>query len=625
MSTLLALLATTLPSAAVAQPLPADGFVIHADRIVVDEASVRGEGSVRAVLLGGAIEAARFDLALDGSGAIIEQGRWDHPDGRLSFQRLELSAEGMVRLDGAELSLCGCEGDHQPWSVRAWRVRVEPERGAVFVGGVLRVAGCPLLLIPAGVLPLGPRRSGLLAPRVGWTPDGLELGQPVYLTLGSSADWTLEPIWRQERGFRLGNELRWAQQGGSGELSVVGGWDAEESALRGMFDIEHGYVDRDLRVAASGSWASDMRYRDDFELDFTRRQQSFHELRSTVGLGPVRIEHDLFQADADELLGVAQPVEQRLLGLVYSRPAMDAGPISPLAWLDLELGGTGYELFEPSDLTLRAWGGLGLRAGRPVGPLETEALILGQGGLFGFAPAPRSPGAAAPAEGGRQAGLEGDLRAEARAVLPMWADHGRWRHLLRPGLVVGGGVSAAQDIPTGWSPRVEELPLWSVGPTVESRWLSSTAAPIHLRLEAPWSDEGLAPRAQAWWSEGPWWGSLQASGRWQPGDAPNGGFAWLEAGRRAEALSVAAGWVAVQDAGDADQISARLAWRLPLGADRWEPRARARWSLADAAFVEQHLGLYFASRCDCLGVELGATWAEDREWPTMGVRLDLGR
>jgi hypothetical protein len=160
---------------------------------------------------------------------------------------------------------------------------------------------------------------------------------------------------------------------------------------------------------------------------------------------------------------------------------------------------------------------------------------------------------------------------------------------------------------------------------VESRWLSSTGVPLELRAELPWSDLGLAPGVQAWWSRGPWWGSLQGSATWQPGSAPEQGLAWLEAGHQGDALRVSGGVLALQEADVGNQLSARIAWQLPLGADRWQPRARARWSIADAAFVERHLGLYFASRCDCLGFEVGATWAEDREWPDFGLRVDLGR
>ncbi len=609
------LLAGLLLSAAASaqEPAPEAELKLEADRIVVGAEGVSGEGSVRAVLQGGTLEAERFEVALDGSGAVLEDGLWRHPDGQLAFGRLEILEDGTVRMDGAELSLCACEGDRQLWSVQARRVRVERERSAVFVGGLLRIGGCPVLPIPAGIFPLGERRSGLLAPRFSSTPDGVEIGQPVYLTLGRSADLTLEPTWRQERGFRLGSELRWVQpRSGGGELDAAVGWDAVTGSTRGVVDVEQGYVDRAFRSAVSGSAVSDLDYRSDYELDFTRRQQGFHELRGLVGLGPVRLEHGSFQAE--------ESMPQRLMGLVISRPARDAGPLSPEAWFDLELGGRGDSALRTTDPWLRAISGIGLNAARPVGPVEAELRLLGQGGVYVPAGDPLLVGMTPDG-----ALLEGGASVELRAALPLWADHGRFRHILRPGLVAGSGVSGAQEGLEGWATPLESTPLWWVGPGVQSRWIGRAGVPVHAQAALPWSDEGLAPSATARWSEGPWWGQLQGSARWQPGDAPSDAFAWLEAGRRTEVLTVAAGVVAIQEASAADQLSARLAWQLPWGADRWEPRARARWSLDDAAFVEQHLGLYFASRCRCLGIEAGASWAEDRDLPTFGMRVDLGR
>lgn len=589
------------------------GLSLQADTIVVDESMVVGEGAVRATLLGGEILAERFELRLDGSGALIEEGCWVRSGERACFETLELLADGRLKLDRAELTLCSCEGAVQPWSVRALKVTVDPDRSAVFVGGWLRVAGCPLLPIPAGLFPLGPRRSGLLAPDAGWTPDGLELAQPLYLTLGPAADWTLTPSWRQQRGFRLGNELRWAlRDGGRGELRALGGWDALDQRWRGMGDVEHGWVDRSLRTAASGSLASDLDYRGDFEADFTRRQQGFHELRALVGLGPVRMDHDGFQGE--------DPRAQRLLGLHYERPSVDAGPWSPRAALDLSLGGYGPNRMELDSAWLGAGAQAGIVTGRPLGPLEAEAELTGSGWLA----QPLQPGTW---ERAGDPALEARGLAEARLALPLWADHRALRHLLRPSLVVGTSLQAEGE---GFEvdttlPRLDSLPGWWAGPRVESRWLSSTAVPLSLRAELPWTEDGLAPHVQAWWSSGPWWGSVLGSASWRPGADPSDALAWVEGGRRSEALRVSLGFAALQELREVDQLTGRLAWRLPLGADRWEPRARARWSLADAAFLERHLGLYFASRCDCLGVELGATWSEDRAWPDLGLRLDLGR
>ena len=605
------LLGLLVSPAALAAPPDQGGLRFEADRIVLDDGVLYGEGGVRAELEGGQLTARSFELTIDGSAAVLEDGCWERQDGRVCFERLELLPDGVALLDGASLSLCACDGPRVPWSVDAWRVRIEPERSAVFVGGLLRVAGCPVLPLPAGVFPLGERRSGLLAPRVGWTPDGLELGQPVFLSLGPTADLTLEPIWRQQRGVRLDSELRWAlPRDGATELGAVGGWDNLDQRLRGMADVEHGYVDRGLRTAASGSVVSDLDYRDDYELDFTRRQQGFHELRGLVGLGPVRLEHDGIQT-----LGAAS---QRLVGLVVSRPARDSGTLSPSAGMDLELGGYGSSPTVLDESWLVARPHLGLLTGRPVGPLELEAELAGQGMLL-----QPMDGDLSAASG--EALSEGRLAAEARATLPLWGDHGALRHLLSPSLVAGAALARGSDGFESYHPTLGASPSTWVGPRVDSLWLSTTAVPLHLRAELPISELGLVPSAQAWWGRGAWWGRLQGSATVEPGAALSDGLAWLEAGRRGEVLSVAAGVLALQEAQDAGQLSARGSWRLPWGADRWEPSVRARWSMAEASFVERHLGMYFASRCDCLGVELGAIWAEDRQQPSLGLRVDLGR
>ncbi len=600
-----------LSTAASAEQGDAEGLQLQADRIVVEQGSLRGEGAVRAPLQGGMIHAERVELALDGSRVVLEDGCWERSDGRLCFARLELLPDGVALLDGVSLSLCACDGPRQPWSVQAWRVRVEPERGAVFVGGLLRVAGCPVLPLPAGVFPLGPRRSGLLAPRVAWTRDGLELGQPVFLALGQALDLTLEPAWRQQRGVRLDSELRWdLPREGGGELDLSAGWDSLDQALRGMVDVEHGYVDRSLRSAVSGSLASDPDYRDDFELDFTRRQQGYHELRGLLGLGPLRLDHDGLQAPGG--------ASQRLVGLVASRPSRDAEAISPSASLDLGLGGYGSSPVALARAWLLARPALGLAVGRPLGALELEGAVLGEGLLV----QPLEPTMDAVSG---DALSEARLDAELRAALPLWGEHGPLRHLLRPSVVLGGALAVEQPGFDELYPRLGSSPALWLGPRVESRWLSSTAVPITLRAELPWSDLGLTPALQAWWRQGPWWGRLQGSATLPAGEPVQDGLAWLEAGRQTEVLTVAAGVLVLQEAEPAGQLSARAAWQLPWGADRWEPRARARWSVADGAFVEQQLGLYYASRCDCLGLEIGATWAEDRDAPTLGMRVDLGR
>jgi hypothetical protein len=99
----------------------------------------------------------------------------------------------------------------------------------------------------------------------------------------------------------------------------------------------------------------------------------------------------------------------------------------------------------------------------------------------------------------------------------------------------------------------------------------------------------------------------------------------LEAGRHGESLDTSLGLIALQDSRDAAQATARLAWRLPWGADSWRPRVGARFSLRDGQPIAGEVGLTFASRCGCLGMDLGATLAEDLEWPGVRLGVSFGR
>ncbi|MFH1464452.1 MAG: hypothetical protein ABIO70_08695 [Pseudomonadota bacterium] len=595
-----------LAGPAVAEPAE---LVLQADRIVLAEGVVHGEGHVRAALFEGELEAASFTVREDGAGLLIEDGTWLGPAGRLRFAHLEVEADGTVRLDHARVTRCACEGDHQPWALQARRVRVDPERRVVFVGGLLRVAGCPLLPLPAGVLPLGPRRAGLLTPQVGWTRDGLEVGEPLFLPLGPAADLTLTPIWRQHRGARLAGEARWALPAdGGGHLAGEAGWDTLDGRWRGLLSGQHGAQDRALRSAFEGSLASDQAYLQDYAPDFLSRQVGFHEARALVAVGPWRLEHDGFQAP--------EGVAQRLAGLSFTRAARDPEGISPSVALDLEVGGRGPDRLDLDEAWLALRGAAGLDAARPLGALEASA-GLGVDGLL-VEPLDLAGGAVGRGE------VLGRLDAEGRLVLPMWGDHGRLRHLLRPGLVAGGALASPTPLDDTW-PTLPAGPAWWTGPEVESRWLTSQGVPMHLRAAVPWTDAGLQPALQAWGRRGAWWGRAMVRTVWAPGGGVSDGVAWLDAGRDGEALDLAAGLLMLQDTADASQATGRLAWRLPWGADTWRPRIGARLSLDDGQLIEEQVGLSFDSRCGCLGIDVAATFAEDLAWPGVKVGLSFGR
>jgi len=600
---LLGLLATSAQPAAAGELLR-----LEADRVVVDERMASGEGAVRAWLLDGELQAERFEILLDGGGAVLEEGSWSRPGATLQFQRLELLPDGRVRLDGAAFTSCGCSEGRPPWQLQAWRVVVRPDERAVVIGGLVRLAGCPLVPVPAALLPLRERQTGLLPPELGYGQDGLELGLPLYLVLGPSADLSLIPRWRQQRGLRLGSELRWAlPHDGGGELEVEGGYDALEGALRGAVDWRHGHADGGFRTAGQGRLVSDHEYLADFEPDFASRQQSFHEARALVGYRGVRLEHDSFQDPAG--------AEQRLLGVVLARPARDAGALSPWVQLDLGLGGSGPQLDELDQRWMVSRSGMGLDLGGGLGALQAQARLAGRALLVESLD---GSGAQEPAPAQAQLSAEGEL------TLPMWADHGAARHLLRPSLRAGSALTQGEPLST-LHPSLSPLPAWWVGPALQSRWLTHGAMPFQLDASLPISDQGLLPRAEAWLGQGPWWGSLLAGGDWQQDQGFGEGLLRAAVGLRGDPGSLSLGALRLQEEAASGQLQVGASWALPLGQDRWVPRASARWSPEDAVFVERHLGLAFSSRCDCLGVSLGATWAEDRSWPDLGLQLSAGR
>ena len=118
-------------------------------------------------------------------------------------RRVRLKAGGALSIEDAYLTPCHCQdGSRAPLSVTAARANVTPgERATVFLP-VFRILDVPVAVAPVWVVPLKPRLSGLLFPQVR-LQDGLWVQQPLYLTLGDSADITVAPGVVTQRGPRL--------------------------------------------------------------------------------------------------------------------------------------------------------------------------------------------------------------------------------------------------------------------------------------------------------------------------------------------------------------------------------------------------------------------------------------
>ena len=279
---------------------PATGEVrASGDVLLTDPTRVVSAAAVRAVM-GGDFEAEGVlafvkDQPVDLSGirSADEAGRTGRNRLTFSTPRLRGSEQGRhLLLEGARLTLCDCQGGAPPsWEITARRADVVPGDRAILTWPVLRIAPpfasrtVPVLVFPWLYLPLGDRQSGLLIPTVGSTgQSGFSIAQPIYLTLGRSADATLTPEYAFGRGtadVRAGLpavrgpgarlELRWAPaEGAEGKLEL--GWvndlDAEQGGAHGeraALVLTHGQRFGDatslhaaLRLAGDPVWVRDM-------------------------------------------------------------------------------------------------------------------------------------------------------------------------------------------------------------------------------------------------------------------------------------------------------------------------------------------------------------------------------
>lgn len=98
-------------------------------------------------------------------------------------------------VDELELVPCECDFKNPSWSITSSSATIDTEADRVSVTNpVFRIKNVPVLWLPWLSLPLTDRQSGILFTRPAFSVlNGFSLEQPVYFTLGRSADITLTP------------------------------------------------------------------------------------------------------------------------------------------------------------------------------------------------------------------------------------------------------------------------------------------------------------------------------------------------------------------------------------------------------------------------------------------------
>lgn len=175
---------------------------------------------------------------------------------RVSMTGRSLRGEpgGRLTLHDARVTLCDCGGGAPSWEIRSREADVIPGERAILSWPVLYVTPrflfidhpVPVLPIPWLYLPLGERHTGLLLPLFTRSSNtGFGVAEPLFITLGRSADLTVTPSYLFGRK-QSGKDPRVRGPGAELELRFA---PAEGSAGRLALSYVHD-LDRELGGAA---------------------------------------------------------------------------------------------------------------------------------------------------------------------------------------------------------------------------------------------------------------------------------------------------------------------------------------------------------------------------------------
>jgi LPS-assembly protein len=118
-------------------------------------------------------------------------------------------AENSTTLKG--VTFTSCPGDQPVWQVKASTIKLDhAEKIGQARDFKLMLGNMPVFYLPFASFPLtNERKSGLLAPVIAGSDDGLDLTLPYYFNLAPNYDLTLNNRIIQQRGFMLGSEFRY--------------------------------------------------------------------------------------------------------------------------------------------------------------------------------------------------------------------------------------------------------------------------------------------------------------------------------------------------------------------------------------------------------------------------------
>ncbi|KFN49296.1 LPS assembly protein LptD [Arenimonas composti] len=533
------------------------------------------------------------------------------------------------RLEGATYSTCP-PGQRQ-WEFSAGSIEVDQASGmGTARDATVRLGGVPVLWLPYLRFPTDERRrTGLLAPNLGWNDDdGLKYEQPIYLNLAPNYDATLTPRLYGRRGLMIGGEFRYLLPRHHGEVEAL--WlpdDRRADRDRGLFRWRHfSSLDAHWYASADLNHVSDDEYFEDFGDSLSATSVSLLNSRAGLygrGLGwHLSLEAQDWQITSPWLAPGAEPYrELPALRGAWTRPLHD--------WLEVGLRGEAVRfdhdtLADGTRVDLQPF--LRLPFGGPAWYAMPEfswrythysldrALVPPGGDDSPSRSLPvMSLDAGAFFEREFQWRGEGVVQTLEPRLFYLYAPYREqdhlplfdtqpltlsWPGLFRSNRFSGGDRQAdADQVTVALTSRV-------LGAADGREWLSASIGRVHYftppRVTIPGAP-ALSDEGSAWVVEA----SLSPSGNWNLGLAHQ----WDPDGERTPLSAVRGQW----RFGDGGLVNASYRYRedlveqtdlsfvLPVS-QQWSVLGRWNWSLRDHASLESLLGVEWRSCCVALRV-----------------------
>jgi LPS-assembly protein len=201
---------------------------LFADEVAVDldEQELVATGHV--ILMEGLnrLEGDRIEYNYRTNLGVVTAGRGFLVPG-VSFSGAEIRREGerQYHLKQGRFTTCRvCEPEPETvdWEFRTTDATIYQDDVVVAKNTSLWLKGIPALFSPIAALPIGPRRTGFLIPRLGYgNRDGFTIKQPFFWAISPSQDATFTTTYRTKRGADFLGEYRYIlSENSRGELAA---------------------------------------------------------------------------------------------------------------------------------------------------------------------------------------------------------------------------------------------------------------------------------------------------------------------------------------------------------------------------------------------------------------------